>query len=431
MTSTDTDYQRPDLGDGAEPPHPTAALGLLYNPFDPAFRADPHRFFDRARVEAPVCFNPVFGMWLVTGYEQVMQVCTDTATFSSMNKVDPPNTVLPEVLEILHTEGFPVAMQLFNTDPPDHARLRSLVGQAFTNEALDGFEAAVVPTIAGYIEQLQHDDEVDLYPSFTNPMPLTAILDFIGVPREMHRQVERWDDAWARLFTSAHAIEDQLEAVRAVVAYQQYLNGLIDQRRELAGADLISRCVHARRGDYQPLTNAELVWQIMGLLAAGHATTTDALSHLLLVLLRDRDWWQAVTTDPALLEPVVEEGLRFVNPVLGLPRITTREVVVGDVTLPAGAEVLVSFCAANRDEAFTENPGVFDPNRHSVTRHLGFGWGVHQCIGARLSKIMLCSAVGQLADRLPALRLADDYQASFTEHPFLWGVASLRVRPNG
>jgi len=429
MTSTDTEYQRPDVG--GEPPHPTAALGMLYNPFDPAFRADPHRFFDRARAEAPVCFNPVFGMWLVTGYEQVMQVCTDTVTFSSGNKVDPPNEISPEVLEILHTEGFPVAMQLFNTDPPDHARLRSLVGQAFTNDVLNRFEAEIVPTIAGYLEQWQDEAEVDLYPRFTNPMPLTIILDFIGVPRDMHAQVERWDDAWARLFTSAHAIEDQLDAVRAVVAYQQYLNALIDQRREQPAEDLISRCVHARRGDYQPLTNAELVWQIMGLLAAGHATTTDALSHLLLVLLRDRSWWEAVTADPELLEPIVEEGLRFVNPVLGLPRITTREVQVGDVLLPAGAEVLVSFCAANRDEAFTDDPGVFDPRRRSVTRHMGFGWGVHQCIGARLSKIMLCGAVGQLASRLPDLRLAEDYEPTFTEHPFLWGVASLRVRPAG
>ncbi len=431
MTSTETDLQWPGAGDSAEPPHPTAALGMLYNPFDPQFRANPHQFFDRARVEAPVCFNPVFGMWLVTGYDEVMQVCTDTATFSSGNKVDPPNTVLPEVLEILNTEGFPVAMQLFNTDPPDHARLRSLIGQGFTTEVLEEFEAAVVPTIAGYLDRLQDEAEVDLYPRFTNPMPLTIILDFIGVPRDMHAQVERWDDAWARLFTSAHAIDDQLDAVRAVVAYQQYLSSLIDERRATPADDLLSRCVHARRGDYQPLTNAELVWQTMGLLAAGHATTTDALSHLLLVLLRQREWWQAVVADSSLLEPVVEEGLRLVNPVLGLPRITTREVVLGEVTLPAGAEVLVSFCAANRDHAFTDNPAEFDPTRRSVTRHLGFGWGVHQCIGARLSKIMLCAAVGQLAQRLPDLRLADGYEPSFTEHPFLWGVASLRVRPKG
>lgn len=429
MTSTDTSQQPPSPA--AQPPHPTAALGAEYNPFDPAFRANPHQFFDRARREAPVCFNPVFGMWLVTGYSEVMQVCTDTATFSSMNKVDPPNTVLPEVLEILHTEGFPVAMQLFNTDPPDHARLRSLVGQAFTNEVLDRFGPRVVETMAGYIEQWQHEDEVDLYPRFTNPMPLTIILDFIGVPRDMHEQVGRWDDAWARLFTSAHAIDDQLDAVRAVVGYQQYLNGLIDQRRAEPADDLISRCVHARRGDYQPLTNAELVWQIMGLLAAGHATTTDALSHLLLVLLSEPDRWQAVVADPGMLGAVVEEGLRLVNPVLGLPRITTREVLLGEVTLPAGAEVLVSFCAANRDEAFTANPGVFDPARTGVSRHLGFGWGVHQCIGARLSNLMLSSALGQLAARVPALRLAADYQPAFTEHPFLWGLSSLRVRPAG
>lgn len=414
-----------------QPPHPTATLGLQYNPFDPGFRADPHVFFDRARVEAPVCFNPIFGMWVVTGHEHVMRVCTDNATFSSGNKIDPPSSVLPEVLDILNTEGFPVALQLFNTDPPNHARLRSLVGQGFTTPVLEAFTPSVRHSVAEWVQGWVGADEVDLYPRFTNPMPLQVILDFIGVPPADHDAVRAWDDAWARLFTSADAIDDQLAAVREVVAYQRYLDDLVDQRRARPQDDMLSRCVHARRGDYAPLTNQELVWQVMGLLAAGHATTTDALTHLLLVLLRTPELWSAFVAGDNSADSLVEEGLRYVNPVLGLPRITTREVELGGVVLPEGAEVLVSFCAANRDASYVSDPATFDPARADVTRHLGFGWGTHQCIGARLAKIMMTAALEELAVRTPRLRLAGGYEPAFTQHPFLWGVSTLRVVPGG
>jgi cytochrome P450 len=308
--------------------------------------------------------------------------------------------------------------------------LRALIGQAFTNEVLDAAAGPIRATVSETVASWAGEEEVELYSRFTNPLPLTLILDFLGVPRERHDDVREWDDAWARLFTSAHAIEDQLDAVRAVVAYQQYLDGLIEQRRAEPADDLISRCVHARRGDYEPLTNAELVWQCMGLLAAGHATTTDAVTQLLLLLL-SQGRWREVVEGVYPLEAVVEEGLRMVNPVLGLPRVTTREVTLGGVTLPEGAEVLVSFCAANRDEAYVERPSEFDPGRADPRRHMGFGWGVHACIGAKLSKMIITSILEELRTRTPDLALAPGYQPEFTQHPFLWGVAKLRVRPGG
>src|SRR5437870_1869671 len=117
----------PETGCPHAPMHPTAAFGARYNPFDPEFLKDPHAFFSRAREEAPVCYNPVFNMWLVTGFDEVMKVCEDPVLFSSKNKVDPPNDIRPEVLEILATEGYPVVLQLFNSDPPEHDRLGALV----------------------------------------------------------------------------------------------------------------------------------------------------------------------------------------------------------------------------------------------------------------------------------------------------------------
>lgn len=423
-TITDSGFGRPPV---AESSHATAALGMEYNPFDPQFRANPHVFFDKAREQAPVCFNPIFNMWLVTRHAEVMTVCSDEDTFSSGNKVDPPASVLPEVLDRLNTEGFPIALQLFNSDLPGHTRLRTLVGQSFTTSILNQCETTIATICHRYLSELPTTQPVDLYDQFTNPYPMTVLLNFLGVPPQSHDAVIAHDLAWAHLFTSAFAIDDQMEAVESVIAYQHLLDDLVEQRRTHPQDDLISRCVHATHRGFEPLTNAEIVWQCMGLLAAGHATTTDALTHLLLLLLQNPAMREDLTVHPGRADAYIEESLRFVNPVLGLPRLATRDVELGGVTIPAGADVLVSFCSANRDPAAIPNPGTFDATRPNVRHHLGFGWGTHHCIGARMAKSMMSTAVRNLIKSFPEAALAPGYAASYNEHPFLWGLSNLDV----
>jgi len=406
--------------------HPTAALGIDYNPFDSAFLRDPHAFFRRARAEAPVCFNPGFNMWLVTGHDEVMRVCKDPQVFSSKNKVDPPATVLPEVVRILNEEGYPVARQLFNSDPPDHGKIRALLGQGLTRERLSAQEASMRSLANAAVDVFIGAGAAELREAYTFPVPLSAILDLLGAPREDQAQIKAWDDAWARLFTSAYAIEDQLEAVREVVAYQKYWETILDDRRRAPRDDLPSALVNARVEGREPLSNAELIWQFMGLLAAGHATTTDALTNLLLVLLSEPARWEALTHDRAAIQLAIDEGLRLVNPVLGLPRVTTREVQLGGVTLPEGAEVLVSFCSASRDEKVVPYPDDFVPGSEGGA-HLGYGWGIHHCIGSRMADAMMRVMIEVLVDRVPGLRLQPGYVPEFNVHPFLWGISRLPV----
>lgn len=411
-------------------PHATAALGASYNPFDPEFLKDPHQFFTRARREAPVCFNPVFNMWLVTGYAEVLKACEDTTLFSSKNKVDPPNDIHPEVLEVLRTEGFPVVLQLFNSDPPEHDRIGALVNQGFSAQILQAAIPGMHKLAAELVDAFIDDGKVELRAALADPFPLSIILDFIGVPREDHPQIRIWDDWWARLFTSAHAIDEQLFAVRQVVAYQQYFDRLINARRANPQDDLTSRLVAAKWGDAEPLRNDEMIWQFMGLLAAGHATTTDALTNLLLIILQQPDGWSYLDAHRDEIPSFIDEGLRYANPVLGLPRITTREVELGGVTIPEGGQVLLSFCSANRDDQLTPNADKFNPHREGVSRHLGFGRGLHYCVGARLSRQMMAVALEVLLDRIPGMRIESGYEAEHTVHPFLWGLARLPIEWN-
>jgi cytochrome P450 len=409
------------------PMHPTAALGALYNPFDAAFLSDPHAFFSRAREEAPVCYNPVFNMWLVTGFDEVMKVCEDPVLFSSKNKVDPPNDVRPEVLEILDKEGYPVVLQLFNSDPPEHDRLGALVYRGFTQQSLRDSVPLIRRLAVEMVNGFADRGQVELRAAYADPLPLSVILDYIGVPREDHDQVRIWDDWWARLFTSAHAIEEQMQAVHQVVAYQKYFNGLIDERRARPCDDLTSRLAASQVEGYEPLRNEEMIWQFMGLLAAGHATTTDALTNLLLVILNQPGLWSSLRANPRQVPNFIDEGLRYVNPVLGLPRIATRDVELGGVMIPEGGQVLVSFCSANRDDRLTPNANSFDPMREGVNRHLGFGKGIHRCVGARMSRNMMSVAIEVLLERFPSLRLQPGYKAEHTVHPFLWGLSRLPV----
>src|SRR5205085_31537 len=145
------------------------------------------------------------------------------------------------------------------------------------------------------------------------------------------------------------------------------------------------------------------------------------------VILNEPGMWSALRANQHQVPNFVDEGLRFVNPVLGLPRVTTRAVELGGVTIPEGDQVLVSFCSANRDARLTPNPDAFDPMREGVNRHLGFGKGIHRCVGARMSRNMMTVGFEVLLERFPALRLQSGYKAEHTVHPFLWGLAKLPV----
>jgi cytochrome P450 len=135
--------------------------------------------------------------------------------------------------------------------------------------------------------------------------------------------------------------------------------------------------------------------------------------------------WSALRANPDQLPNFVDEGLRFVNPVLGLPRVATKDVELGGVTIPKGGQVLLSFCAANRDERMTPHADQFIPTRAGAARHLGFGRGIHYCVGARMAKNMMTIAIEVLLERLPGLRLQQGYEPEHTVHPFLWGLSRL------
>jgi len=402
--------------------HAKVEIAGAYDPFDQGFLDRPQPVY-HALHEAPVCWSDIFEAWLVTRYDDIVRVATDPA-FSSFSNSGPMPPA--EVLDELQS-GYPLTKMLYSTDPPEHTRLRTLIYSALSRLG-ETFEPAMRSAASGVVDAFVGASRADLYREYVEPLTAVAILDFVGVPREDHERVRGWHHTWERIFIPGREPEDQRAQARTVVAYQQYYAELSERRRAEPREDLVTALVQARADGHEPLTTDEIVWGLIEIVGAAD-NTTYAMANVLLKLLEDRDRWERLRQDRALLPAAVEEGMRVESPVLGIARQTTRAVEIGGTQLPEGAPVLIAYAAGNHDASTFEDPDRFDPDRENVGRQLTLGRGPHYCAGAKLSRLMIAVAVDVLLDRVPDARLEDGYKAAFyAPFPFLRCVASLPAR---
>ncbi|GAU67574.1 cytochrome P450 [Streptomyces sp. NBRC 110611] len=332
--------------------------------------------------------------WLVTRYADVRRILTDPRFSSRLT------AARPEVAETEH--GALISQSLVGMDAPEHTRIRRLVSRAFSARRVEGMR----PTVAALVEERLDALEtlprpVDLVRHFATPIPNAVICGMLGVPAADHDDFQKWSAAlidWLR---------DERERNAATVALKAYFTELIAAKRAEPGDDLMTELIAARdEGD--KLSESELIAQCVGLLSAGNDTTASLITMFLVTLLRRPEEIERLRTDPDAIPRAVEELLRFVPLVMSGasgPRLTTEEVELSGVTIPAGKLVLPALAAANRD------PLAFpDPERLDLTRtdnqHLGFGAGIHYCLGAQLARVQLQEALKGLLHRMPALRLA-------------------------
>ena len=223
----------------------------------------------------------------------------------------------------------------------------------------------------------------------------------------------------------------QGEALIAVakdyVDFQMYLKRIIEKRRNDPTDDLISALVQMTQEGERSLSDAEIVGLMMGVIGAGHETTTNMLTLTLWQLLQNRAQWLAICTDKALIPSAVEEGLRFDSPAPSMWRRTTREVVLAGVRIPANERICVQLASGNRDELAFSDPASFDIRRKMQPTHLAFGHGIHFCVGAALARLEGRITFEALASKLPSLRLARDFTPSFRPNPTLRFMQRLPI----
>jgi cytochrome P450 len=330
--------------------------------------------------------------WLVSGYEQVRQVFTDQR-FSRALAGAPGRSL--QGIE-LSAAGSIIAM-----DPPEHTRLRKVVAGAFTVRRVE----ALRPRVAAIVDELigaftARPQPIDLMTSFSLPLPVRVICELLGVPTADMEKFRAWSGT---LVTDWE--QDSGEILTALAETYEYFAELIRIRRTRPGDDLLSALIAARdSGDR--LSEEELTNLACTILVAGYETTAHQISLSLLALLDHPAEMAKLRADLGLIPGAVEELVRYVMiGVLPLARVTTEDVELGGVTIPASEVVLPVIVAANRDPSVFREPDRFDVNRAPVG-HLGFGGGAHRCLGAQLARVELQEALRGLVIRLPGLALA-------------------------
>ncbi|QRP48059.1 cytochrome P450 [Amycolatopsis sp. FDAARGOS 1241] len=293
---------------------------------------------------------------------------------------------------------------ILTMDPPDHTRLRTLVAKAFTVRRVETLRPRVAELATGLIEDMkaagQPADLVDLY---ALPIPVAVICELLGVPTEDRPKFRVWSDA---ALTTSGLTAEEFERNRAEL--REYMAGLIAQHREQPQDDLMTALIEARDVKDR-LTELELVDLCVGILIAGHETTASQIPNFVYALLDQPGQWQRLVDDPSLIPAAVEELLRFVplGAGAGFARYATEDVQVGDVLVREGEPVLVAIGAANRDRLQFRDPETITFDRED-THHLGFGHGVHHCLGAPLARLELQEALKALTRELPELHLTGD-----------------------
>ena len=373
----------------------------------PRFKANPHPFYARLRVEAPVWRTTLPDKrvaWLVTRYDDVARVLKeDTFAKDKLNAMDPEQQAkTPWVPNSLK----PLERNMLDLDDPDHARLRSLVSKAFTPRLIERLRGRIEALCEDLLDAMEskgaRKGEAELVADYALPLPATVIAELLGVPAEDHAKFHRWSNR----LVSVSSGRDMLRALPAALAFTRYLRKLIDRRRLDPREDLITALVQAEEaGD--KLTEDELLAMAFLLLVAGHETTVNLIASGTLALLEYPEQADALRNDPSLAKPAVEELLRYTSPVeMATERYPREAVEIEGTTIPRGELVLAVLGSANRDERHFEDPDLLDLTR-DPNRHLAFGrGGVHHCLGAPLARMEGQIAISAFLRHFPRARLA-------------------------
>ncbi len=376
-----------------------------FNPLSPESRANPYPGYAQLRQEAPVHELQPFGVFAVSRYEDILFALKNPEIYSSagMRAMMSGETGMmgssagrSRMSTLLEVDN------LIASDPPVHDRLRAVVNRGFTPRRIAELEPSIRKIAEEAIDGVAAKGELELVSDLAIPVPVRVIANLLGVPGDRLRDFKRWSDA---IITSATGVSQDKNAE---VHFQEreeflaYFAEAISERIQRPTDDLISTLIRAE-GNEGTLSELEVLSFTTLLLVAGNETTTNLIGNTLLALTEHPDQFDKVLADPSLIPNLVEEALRYDSPVQGIFRQAACDTELAGVTIPAGKLVMLLLGSANRDEAWLPDANKFDVTR-KLKGHIGFGFGVHFCLGASLARLEAKIALETLFSRCPNLR---------------------------
>ena len=372
------------------------------NPYQPDVIECPYPMYERMR-ERGVYYLESEDVWIVTRWEDVQFVLKRSDLFSNLVGMD-PHGMAPEQAQLMRETG-----ALPGSDPPEHTHYRRLAGPWLSMRGIDSFEPNVYRVIDGLIDRFIDDGEVELASQFSTPLTVLVFVELMGIVDEDIPRVTGWVDDTIEIMGASFGLVEQ-ERVGELLAsgeqFRRYLLDLAEERRHNPRGDMLTHLVTAPMRDFggRTLHEQELQGMLVTLLMGGTETTLNMVDSGMWLLLEHPELLAQLRADHSLIPNFVEEALRIESPVQQLQRRAIADTEVGGVAIPAGARLSVFYAAANRDPAHWDAPDAFDIHREEAKRHVGFGAGVHYCIGAPLARMEGRIAFERLLARLANIR---------------------------
>ncbi len=372
------------------------------------YQNGPENSFAWLRANDPVYFDEAGNIWGLTLHEDIVWAQRQPTLFSN-SAGSRPNGV--------------AQASLIDQDDPMHQQARRVVAKGFMPRQMAAYEQHVVDVTRTLIDRIIDRGHADVVTDLAKPLPMTLIGEMLGAPASDFDTLQQLSDQMIGGADNPAFVTD--EVVNAAVAYYIYATEAIAQRKAEPRDDLLSLLVHAEGEGV--IDNEQVIANALLLLVGGNETTRNVITGGVHALLTHPDQLAWLQEHPERINDAVEECLRWVTPIVNMNRITTTDVTVRGVTIPAGQQVLMCYISANRDERVFDNADRFDIAR-SHNNHVAFGFGPHFCLGSSLARLEIRVMLTALVERLPDLRLADaNFTPTYSHSSFVRGIQSLPV----
>ncbi|HIG44130.1 MAG: cytochrome P450 [bacterium] len=403
------------------------------NPMDPENLRCPYNMNRRLRDEAPVYLDTQTGIFFISRYEDVVKMSMDHQGFSSRMRPgtarDARSSGNPE-LESITKKGYPQVETMLTQDPPLQRRYRKFVDGAFSPASLKSLEPFIEKTANELIDAFIDDEQCEFLSAFGVPLPLTVIASQLGVPLTDLHLLRDWTRAFIGNLSQQLDEQGRIKSARSMLEFQQYFVEKMDERRRDPQQDILSKVVNASIDGETPLENAECLSMLSQIMVAGNETTSASLTEGMWRLIQNPKQYQLVADDPspAMISNLVEETLRISSPSANMFRRTTKDIEVGDITIPENSVCFARFASANMDAERFPDPERFDVMRPNLKDHVAFGKGVHHCLGAALSRREMNIGFKVIFQRMKDFRLTENAsEPEFSPNALLHGLSGLAL----
>lgn len=409
---------------------------------DPDVSQSPYEYWDYLRAQGPVTQEPHFGVFAVTGYQEVMAAFKDHESFSAVNAIGgpfPPLPFTPEGDDIseqieAHRHLFPIHEHMVVMDPPDHERARSLLSKLLTPRRLKENEDYMWQLVDSQLDQILDNGRCEFLTEYAKPFATSAIIDLLGVPEEDRPEFLAALGAEKPQGSNVGALDGEPVGLDPLQYLDDKFSGYLSERRREPRGDVLSGMATALYPDGSTPEILEVAKPATFLFAAGQETVTKLLSAAVQTL-GDRPELQHYLRDnPDGIPTFIEEAMRMHSPTKIDFRLVRRTTTLGGVHLPAGSIVMLCLGAANRDPRKFEDPHEFRPDRKNVREHIAFGRGIHTCAGAPLARVEGQITLRRMLDRMSDIRIDESVHGpadrrDYTYEPtfLLRGLTQLRI----